>query len=84
MFDLYVPDDGTFQEYSVIGNCRELGSWKKPLKMCEKPTNIRQSFCEKSKIHNPESLKIYSAMIDIYRGKSKIHYYYIRKNSGNC
>lgn len=36
--NLIVPQDGEKEEYSVVGDCKELGSWKKSykLKQCDK------------------------------------------------
>lgn len=31
--NLIVPDEGKNEEYSVIGDCKELGNWKKSFKM---------------------------------------------------
>ncbi len=31
--NLMVPDDMKTEEYSVIGDCKELGSWKKSYKL---------------------------------------------------
>lgn len=64
-------NEGT--KYYVIGNCKELGNWTKPKLMLDGSNTIRRS-----KWDSEECVMKFD--FEIYRGKSKFHYYYMKKN----
>lgn len=44
--NLIVPDEGKHEEYSVVGDCKELGSWKKSYKLkTNDKKNVIKAFC---------------------------------------
>ena len=60
--------------YNVIGNCRELGAWKKLIRLQERRNTQSFEFTCEGKIENKE----YFATIEVYRGKPNLHYYYVK------
>ena len=77
--NLIVPGDMKTEEYSVIGDCKELGNWRRSLKM-KLNYNKKLSCLQKLKeIDNDKKYAIYSLSFEIFRGKSKINYCYMRK-----
>lgn len=78
--NLIVPEEDQ-QEFQVVGDCRELGAWKKSynLTKCEKK-NI--DHIPQIKLIGMQKYNVYSLTFEIFRDKPKIHYYYIKRGSG--
>ena len=77
--NLMVPSSiGSDQLYSVIGNCRELGAWKKPVRLQRKALTPAHTELLEGKVEEIEKIKLFTTTLEIYRGKPQIHYYYVK------
>ena len=67
------------EDYHVIGNCKNLGDWKKTNKMSLVNSGTTPTTLLKDEIGS--NFKIFSIKFEVYRGKKMIHYYYMKKSN---
>jgi hypothetical protein len=79
--NLLVPESAKNEEYSVIGDCKELGNWKKSFKLVLSKKQHHFHLSNLKTLDNKINYWTYSFTFKIFRGKSKIHYYYIKKTN---
>lgn len=74
---LMAPELSNGSFYNVIGSCRELGGWKKLIRLEERENTKNAELTNEGKVENKE----YFTTVEIYRGKPSIHYYYVKSET---
>ena len=52
-FNLIVQDDEREKEYSILGNCKELGAWRRPIKLQSVAFSEKAPQLLRAKLANP-------------------------------